>query len=178
MPIKDKKGIALQILVKIQIGDKQEAVWVCIWWQNSSDVLSLQCLGEFGLNQRQFLSAMLSERKCTMLYLLPPLLLLWPTLTSQGKKISVISCDFNCASLPLCLTSPQLTTRNQSISNQKACGCEKLNISLPRISRLTNTKQDFPKGEVGGVRGGADAEPSFLGFVSNVSVVVGRLDCY
>ena len=50
-----------------------------------------------------------------------------------------------------------------------------LNMILPRISRLTNTKQDFPKGEVGGVRGGADAEPSFLGFVSNVSVVVGRL---
>ena len=31
------------------------------------------------------------------------------------------------------------------------------------------------KGEVGGMRGAGDTEPSFLGFVSNVSVVVGRL---
>ena len=35
-----------------------------------------------------------------------------------------------------------------------------------------------PLGDVGGFRGAGDTEPSFLGFVSNVSVVVGRSDFF
>ena len=54
-----------------------------------------------------------------------------------------------------------------------------LTITIPK---KTNKQFQFLLGEVRGVRGAVDTEPSFLGFVSNVSVVVGRffvtfIDC-